>query len=284
MSSLLSSNSKSILNAHIDNLSSAKSSIGLKISGKGLNDTSNTNNIYDNNGIGFQLLSNVANYKELAIIDTSNNINNNNYSSLRIAITESSVNIKSITSNNNYKSLIINSNFIISSNGQVGIGTTNPISTLDIRGNLTLDGYILNTTGALYYNANQWNNTTIGSNIYYNIGFIGVGTTNPLSQIHLASPLASTAVNMRFTDATTGNTINDGFIIGKDGNQNGIIWNYENNSIVFGTLNQERLRITNTGRIGIGTTNPQSALDIRGDLTFSGSILKPDGSVYYNNN
>ena len=269
---------KSILNAHIDNLSSAKSSIGLKISGKGLNDTSNINNIYDNNGIGFQLLSNASNYKEFAIIDTSNN--SYNYSSLRIAISDPSINIKSISSNNNYKPLIINNNLTIT-NSNVGIGTTNPLSTLDVKGNITLDGSLLKSDGSLYFN-NPWSNTN--SNIYYNQGFVGIGTTNPQSQIHLSSGLQSTAINMRFTDATTGFTSNDGFIIGKDSNQNGIIWNYENNDIIFGTSNQERMRITSNGRIGIGTTNPQATFDVRGDVSISGSILKSDGSLYFNNN
>ena len=259
---------KSILNAHIDNLSSAKSSIGLKISGKGLNDTSNINNIYDNNGIGFQLLSNASNYKELAIIDTSNN-SYNNYSSLRIAISDPSINIKSISSNNNYKPLIINNNLTIT-NSNVGIGTTNPLSTLDVRGNITLDGSILKSDGSLYFN-NPWSNAN--SNIYYNLGFVGIGTTNPQSQIHLSSGLQSTSVNMRFTDATTGYTSNDGFIIGKDSNQNGIIWNYENNDIIFGTSNQERMRITSNGRIGIGITNPQTTLDVRGDVSISGNLI-----------
>lgn len=275
MSSLLSSNNKSVLNAHIDNFTSAKSSIGLKISGKGLNDASNSS--YDNNGIGFQLLSNNNNYKELAIIDTSNN----NYSTLRIAITDQFIAMKSITSNNNYKPLIINNNITITSN-YIGIGTNNPQSTLDIKGNIMLNGSILKPDGSVY-NFSQWSNVSNTSNIYYNIGNVGIGTTNPQSLLHLSSPLQSTAVNIQFTDATTGYTSNDGFIIGKDSNQNSIIWNYENNDIIFGTSNRERLRITSNGRIGIGTASPQTILDIRGDLTISGFIFKSDGTPYFNN-
>ena len=280
MSSLLSSNNRSILNAHIDNFTSARSSIGLRISGKGLNDASNST--YNNHGIGFQLLSNINNYKELAIIDTSNFNVNTNYSTLRIAITEQSIAMRSIASNNNYKPLIINNNIVITSNF-IGIGTTNPQATLDIRGNIMLDGLILKPDSSVY-NFSQWSNTsTNSSNIYYNIGNVGIGTINPQSLLHLSSPLLSSTINIQFTDATTGHTRSNGFIIGKDSNQHGVIWNYENDDIIFGTSNRERLRITSNGRIGIGTANPQATLDVRGDLRVSGSILKLDGSLYFNN-
>jgi len=279
MSSLLSSNNRSILNAHIDNFTSARSSIGLRISGKGLNDASNST--YNNHGIGFQLLSNNNNYKELAIIDTSNFNVNTNYSTLRIAITEQSIAMKSITSNNNYKPLIINNNIAITSNF-IGIGTMNPQATLDIRGNIMLDGLILKPDSSAY-NFSQWSNTSNSSNIYYNIGNVGIGTVNPQSLLHLSSPLQSTAINIQFTDSTTGHARSNGFIIGKDSNQHGVIWNYENDDIIFGTSNRERLRITSNGRIGIGTANPQAILDVRGDLRVSGSIFKLDGSLYFNN-
>ena len=109
----------------------------------------------------------------------------------------------------------------ITSNGRLGIGTTNPQSVFDLRGDLTITGSILKIDGSPYYNNNQWSNST--NNIYFNQGFIGIGTTNPQSQLHLSSLTQSTAVNMRFTDATTGYTSNDGFIIGKDSNQNAVI-------------------------------------------------------------
>jgi len=55
----------SILNTHINNSSS--NSIGIKISGKGILNSSNSQNNYSYFGVGVQLLTNSNNKRELAI-------------------------------------------------------------------------------------------------------------------------------------------------------------------------------------------------------------------------
>jgi len=173
----------SIINTHINNNSSCNLSIALKISGKGLRDTSNASNIYDNNGIGLQLWNNTSNNRELAIIDTLN-ATNSNYATLRLGITQSGATIRSITSNNIIRPLVINDFLTITSN-RVGIGTANPLNGLDVRGNITLDGNLLRSDGSLFTNS-QWSNSTINSNnIYYNLGNIGIGTTNPIAALDI---------------------------------------------------------------------------------------------------
>ena len=107
-----------------DNFNISNNSLGLSFTGKGLNDTSNVLNTYSRFGLGFQLLSNNSNFKELVLVDTSN-INSNNYASLRFTIEQSQVSLKSITSNNIIRPLFINSNITIASN--IGIGKTNPL-------------------------------------------------------------------------------------------------------------------------------------------------------------
>ena len=62
---------------------------------------------------------------------------------------------------------------------------------------------------------------------------------------------------MVFTNSTTGVTGNDGCLFGINSDEGGTIWNQENGYIRFGTNDEERLRITSTGRLGINNSNPQ---------------------------
>ena len=187
----------------------------------------------------------------------------------------------------------------ITSSGRVGIGTTNPLNSLDVRGNISLSGKLLNVNGTPFFSS-QFSNSSINpNNIYYNQGFVGIGTTNPraaldvtngniiinngylgigitnpLSHIHIASSTSNTDIILRMTDATTGTSSNSGLILEKDSTQAGILWNYFNADIIFGTNNQERLRISSNGRIGIGTTRPQTTLDVIGNINSSELLLK----------
>lgn len=230
------SNYLSIMTANINNSTLAKSSIGLKLSGKGFDDYSNY--YYDNNGIGFQLTSNTSIYKEFAIINTSNYSNK----SLQIGIS-----LPCIYMNTNNKPLIINSNFIIN-NSNVGIGITNTQYALNIKGNIILSGTINNIF-------TQWNN--INSNIYYNNGNIGIGITTPQSLLHLSS--LNSLIN-----------IADTMIIGKNSNLDALLWNYNNSNLSFGTSNTEKLKINNNGKIGIGTNIFNSLANINGNVILYG--------------
>jgi hypothetical protein len=84
--------------AHMNNYTS-NSNFGLKISGKGLYDYFNFDNIYNSNGIGFQLISNLDNNREIAFVDTSNSSNpslNFNFQPSQISIkSQNTININS---------------------------------------------------------------------------------------------------------------------------------------------------------------------------------------------
>jgi len=91
---------------------------------------------------------------------------------------------------------------------------------------------------------------------------VGIGTTSPTTKLHLSDG-ASTAVIAKFTNDTTGNTINDGSSIGIDGDGDLLIYNVENKEIKFYTNDTQRAVIDNGGNVGIGTDNPGYQLDLR---------------------
>jgi len=62
--------------------------------------------------------------------------------------------------------------------------------------------------------------------------------------------------------------------LGIIGSMDAYLWNYENNPIIFGTNNTEKMRLDSSGRLGIGTTSPQSPLQVR-------ATARPQLSVSY---
>ena len=90
----------------------------------------------------------------------------------------------------------------------------------------------------------------------------GIGTDSPTTKLHLSDG-ASTAVIAKFTNDTTGNTINDGSSIGIDGDGDLLIYNVENKEIKFYTNDTLRAVIDNSGNVGINTDSPGYQLDLR---------------------
>ena len=119
-----------------DNFNLIKKGVGLKFTGKGINDFYNNNNIYNSNGIGIQLINNQNNNREIAFVDTSN-IDNNFYSKLKIGFNNSSINIRNLNENNELQTLNFNNNLIITNN--VGIGSLYPKTLLDVSGRISCD-------------------------------------------------------------------------------------------------------------------------------------------------
>ena len=123
----------SIIDLNINNYSSCSNSLGLKLSGKGYTDSSNTT--YNQNGIGMVLWTNSSNNisnKEFAFVDTDKLNSNSSNSTLRIGLNYPEISIKSIATDNSYVKASINDFLYIDKNINLGIGINSPSNLLHI--------------------------------------------------------------------------------------------------------------------------------------------------------
>ena len=104
-------------------------------------------------------------------------------------------------------------------------------------------------------------------------GLVGIGNNKPQSLLHLNISQADTEIAIKMTDNTTGHADTNGFTIKKDNIQNGIIWNYENANLIFGTNNTERFKIANNGNcfINVPANYNQSINGYNQKLTLAGT-------------
>ena len=92
-------------------------------------------------------------------------------------------------------------------------------------------------------------------------GRLGIGTSGPQYRLH-QHELSSGANYHHFTNTTTGSTTSDGFIVGINSSEEGVVQVRENTDLRFGTNDIERLRIDNNGKVGIGTATPSATLHV----------------------
>ncbi|MGZ6426673.1 MAG: beta strand repeat-containing protein [Bdellovibrio sp.] len=194
-------------------------------------------------------------------------------------------------------------------NGNVGIGTVSPGQKLSVGGTIesTSGGFKFpdGTTQTTAGGASQW--TTSGSNIYYNTGSIGVGTTSPGNMIHtyftgsgynniIKSENTSTDTNTgngfvaqngssyisMYNQAyrTTDNApFNQAVVIRSSGAKMSI-GSIDAQPVLLSTNASERLRVDSTGNVGIGTTAPAQKLSVAGTVeSTSGGFKFPDGTT-----
>ncbi|PIR86066.1 hypothetical protein COU14_01055 [Candidatus Kaiserbacteria bacterium CG10_big_fil_rev_8_21_14_0_10_44_10] len=141
------------------------------------------------------------------------------------------------------------SKLTITNTGNVGIGTTSPTYKLDVEGSAKVG-------------VNAFGTTNEGLSVYSPLGGIGSGLT-------LSNPTATIAgrgsqISFRSSDTAIasirGVTITD--------STSGYLSFLTTNSSSIG----ERMRITESGNVGIGTTSPSQKLDVEGNVVFGNGI------------
>jgi len=151
--------------------------------------------------------------------------------------------------------------------GNVGVGTATPGQKLEVAGNVKAVKFIGDGSGLTGINGTtQW--TTSGSNIYFNSGNIGIGSTSPQYTLDVNGTARTN--NMLLIDNYNGAQIrlnSSGTYYGKIGNPAPQVWGLGWGG--SGTDINPVLNWTATGYIGIGTTTPRGTLDVNGSLYVS---------------
>ena len=114
----------------------------------------------------------------------------------------------------------------------VGIGTTEPDKSLHVEGDIKFTGKLFE--GNEEFVTSPW--VTLGSNIYYDVGHISVGTSSSDANLHV---VGNTYISSNLTVNTN-------------------------------TLHVDAV----TSNVGIGTTEPDKSLHVEGDIKFTGKLFE----------
>ena len=91
-------------------------------------------------------------------------------------------------------------------------------------------------------------------------GKVGIGVADPIQKLQLHENSSGASV-ISFTNNTTGDGISDGLLVGLDSTEDGLVFMKESQSIIFGTGNSERMRITSNGSLLLNMTTTNSQIE-----------------------
>lgn len=161
--------------------------------------------------------------------------------------------------------------------GKVGIGTSSPAAKLEVEQatsgeGLRIDGasggFALVVEGGSSYKS-ILRNASIGTSYFGNTaptdgliveGNVGIGTANPTYSLDIEKTTGEVAIQLQARDDSSNTAIYFGD--NSDSDVGSLIYNQGSNYMSFTTNAGERMRITPTGSVGIGTSSPERKLSI----------------------
>jgi len=171
-------------------------------------------------------------------------------------------------------------------NGRIGINNASPTVAFDVVGATKITG-VLTLTGALTGTSGTFSGLVSGGNsspsTSYNAGswFTGdglvAGNISSVGGIQINSSTTSTLSAIRFGDGDGANNLYD---------QGFIIYRHTTDAMLFGTNRSTVMTLTSAGNVGIGTSSPQTALDVIKSGTYqihvaNSSSSYADGRIHF---